>query len=163
MPTARINKSNVDATAKAVRDVFLWDDKIPGFGLKVTPAGSKVYLYQYRLHGGRGAKVERYTIGKHGPLTPDQARTEANRLAMLVAQGTSPQRDKVERKRQAIDLAFPAYLDAFAKDCLAANWKGSAAEVEAMLRSHALPSLKTKALPEITRTDIAAIMRAGKV
>lgn len=163
MPTARINKSNVDALARGAKDAFLWDDKISGFGLKCTPAGAKVYLYQYRLHGGRGSKVRRYTIGKHGAITPDQARSEAIRLAMLVKQGVDPQADKVERKRQAVDLAFPTYLDDFAKDCLATNWKGSAAEVEAMLRSHALPALKAKALPEITRTDIAAIMRSRKV
>lgn len=162
MPTARINKTSVDGVSAGPKDVFLWDDKIPGFGLKVTPAGSRVYLYQYRLHGGRGAKVRRYTIGKHGALTPDQARSEANRLSMLVAQGVDPQSDKVERKRQSIDLAFPTYLDAFAKDCLAPNWKGSAAEVEAMLRRYALPALRSKALPEISRADVAAIMRPTK-
>lgn len=162
MPTARINKSSVDALARSLKDTFLWDDKIAGFGLKATPAGAKVYLYQYRMHGGRGAKVRRYTIGKHGALSPDQARTEANRLAMLVKQGIDPQADKVEKKRQAVDLAFPAYLDEFARDCLAASWKGSAPEVEAMLRNYALPMLKSKALPEITRTDIAAVMRPVK-
>ncbi|MXO74852.1 integrase arm-type DNA-binding domain-containing protein [Altererythrobacter aerius] len=162
MPTARINKSTVDAVRVGSKDVFLWDEKIPGFGLKVTPAGSRVYLYQYRLHGGRGAKVRRYTIGKHGALTPDQARGEANRLSMLVAQGVDPQSDKIERKRQTIDLAFPTYLDAFAKDCLAPNWKGSAGGVEAMLRRYALPALRSKALPEITRVDVAAIMRPVK-
>lgn len=162
MPTARINKSNVDALARGPKDVFLWDDRLAGFGLKVTPANSRVYLFQYRMRGGRGAKVRRYTIGKHGALTPDQARSEANRLAMLVKQGIDPQADKVEKKRQAVDLAFPAYLDEFARDCLAANWKGSAPEVEAMLRNHALPTLKSKALPEITRTDIAAVIRPVK-
>lgn len=162
MPTARINKSSVDSVRVGPKDVFLWDDKIAGFGLKVTPAGARVYLYQYRLHGGRGAKVRRYTIGRHGALTPDQARSEANRLFMLVAQGVDPQSDKVERKRQSIDLAFPTYLDAFAKDCLVPNWKGSANEVEAMLRRYALPPLRSKALPEINRADVAAIMRPVK-
>lgn len=162
MPTTRINKSSVDGVRAGLKDVFLWDDKIPGFGLKVTPAGARVYLYQFRLHGGRGAKVRRYTIGRHGALTPDQARSEANRLSMLVAQGVDPQSDKVERKRQSIDLAFPTYLDAFVKDCLAANWKGSASEVEAMLRRYALPALRSKSLPEVNRVDVAAIMRSVK-
>lgn len=161
MATGRINKSAVDGQNPSARDTFLWDDRIAGFGLKVTPAGSKVYLFQYRL-GGRGAKVRRYTIGKHGSLTPDAARKEAERLAMLVAQDIDPQTAKAQRRREAIDLAFPTYLDDFAKDCLTANWKGSASEVEAMLRTYALPYLRSKSLPEITRTDIAAIMRPVK-
>lgn len=162
MPTARISKSSVNGLAPGAKDVFLWDDKIAGFGVKATPAGSRVYLYQYRLHGGRGAKVRRYTIGKHGALTPDQARAEANRLSMLVAQGVDPQADKLHRKRQSIDLAFPTYLDAFAKDCLKANWTGSSNEVEAMLRRYALPVLRSKALPEVARADIAAVIRPVK-
>ncbi|MGN3974201.1 tyrosine-type recombinase/integrase [Tsuneonella sp. SYSU-LHT278] len=161
MATGRITKSAVDGQGTDTRDTFLWDDRITGFGLKVTPAGSKVYLYQYRL-GGRGAKVRRYTIGKHGALTADAARKEAERLAMLVAQDIDPQAAKVHRRRQAIDLAFPTYLDDFARDCLAANWKGSASEVEAMLRTYALPDLRSKSLPEITRADIATLMRPVK-
>lgn len=58
MSTRRINKSAVDSLHPGARDKFLWDDKIAGFGLKVTPAGGKIYLYQYRL-GGRGSKVRR--------------------------------------------------------------------------------------------------------
>jgi hypothetical protein len=58
---------------------------LKGFGLKVSPAGSKVYLVQYRL-GGREARTQRYTIGKHGSSwTPDKAREEAGRLLGRVA------------------------------------------------------------------------------
>ena len=158
MATGRINKSAVDGQLPSERDHFLWDDKIAGFGLKVTPAGNKVYLYQYRI-GGRGSKVRRYTIGKHGTLTPEGARKEAERLAMMVSQRIDPQAEKVDWQRKSVDLSFPVYLEEFAKNCLAERWKGSATEVEAMLRSHALPSLRLKTLPEICRADVAAIIR----
>ena len=74
MATGRISKSTVDASRAGPKDLLLWDDKLKGFGLKVTPGDSKVYVIQYRL-GGRGAPVRRFTIGKHGTLTPDGART----------------------------------------------------------------------------------------
>ena len=68
----KITKRTVDATLAGKRDVFLWDTDLKGFGLKVSPAGSKVYLVQYRL-GGRESRTQRYTIGKHGsPWTPRQ-------------------------------------------------------------------------------------------
>jgi hypothetical protein len=65
MATAKITKQAVDATHPGAKDKLLWDTKLAGFGLKVTPAGSKVFIYQYRL-GGRGSKVRRYTIGSLG-------------------------------------------------------------------------------------------------
>jgi integrase len=51
-------------------------------------------------------------------------------------------------------LAFDKYLDRFAAECLRKNWKASHEEVEAMLRKYALPVLKDKPLPDITRKDI---------
>jgi hypothetical protein len=39
----RISKATVDAAAPSAEgDVTVWDDRIIGFGLKVTPAGSEV-------------------------------------------------------------------------------------------------------------------------
>ena len=50
-------------------DSYLWDDELAGFGLRVTPAGRKVYLVQYQL-GGRKGRTRRVTIGQHGNVTP---------------------------------------------------------------------------------------------
>lgn len=157
MAQAKITKQTVDAAHPGAKDKLLWDAKLPGFGLKVTPAGSKVFVFQYRL-GGRGAKVRRYTIGKLGAFTPDRARSEAERLARLVAQGIDPQREKVERQRQAVVLAFDSYLDRFERDRLKVRWKASSDEVRAMLDRYALPVLKDKPLPDITRADLSAVL-----
>ncbi|MEE9590827.1 MAG: Arm DNA-binding domain-containing protein [Hyphomicrobiaceae bacterium] len=64
MPTARISKRTVDATTPQDRDTYLWDSELKGFGVKVTPAGHKVYLVQYRLRG-RKSRTRRVTIGRH--------------------------------------------------------------------------------------------------
>ena len=57
---AKITKSAVDAVEAGGADQFLWDSELKGFGLKVTPAGNKVYILQYRK-GGRGAPTKRVT------------------------------------------------------------------------------------------------------
>ena len=53
MAKAPITKRTVDAAKPAVAEYVVWDhggkETVKGFGLKVTPAGSKIYLYQYRL------------------------------------------------------------------------------------------------------------------
>ncbi len=66
MATGRISKRSADALKPGERNKLLWDTALPGFGLKVTPAGGRTYLVQYRV-GGRKGRTRRVTIGKHGP------------------------------------------------------------------------------------------------
>ena len=92
---ARLTKRYVDAAKPGKRDTFTWDTNVRGFGLKMTPAGSRVYVLQYRFN----RRVRRYTIGKHGsPWTPDGARIEAERLLGMVADGKDPAGDRAADK-----------------------------------------------------------------
>lgn len=156
MATGKITKRAVDnARPAGPHDTFLWDDELRGFGLKVTPAGSRSFVYQYRL-GGREAKTRRWTIGAYGsPWTPSTARAEAERLAKLVGQGIDPAAADRERRRQAVDLAFNTYSAKFAESCIGFGWRRM---VERTFRLHAVPSLGTKALPLITRADISELL-----
>ena len=89
-----ITKSTVDAAEPGEKDSFLWDSKTHGFGLKVTPAGAKVYICQYRT-GGRGSPTKRVTIGRHGsPWTPDAAKRKAKAILGAVAKGQDPAAEK---------------------------------------------------------------------
>lgn len=164
MATGRISKSSVDAVLPRATETMLWDDRVSGFGLKVTPAGAKTYLYQYRL-GGRGGRTRRYTIGRHGSMTPDRARREAERLAALVSQGVDPQQEKQDKGRRAIDLAFKGYAERFVEDCLKVRWKASHKDGEALLRLYVIPVLGSKPLHDIDRSDIRAVLKPvrGKV
>ncbi|MFC4293549.1 tyrosine-type recombinase/integrase [Novosphingobium tardum] len=162
MAKGRINKSSVDGFHPGPTEAVLWDDKISGFGLKVTPAGTKSYLFQYRI-GGRAGKTRRVTIGKHGNLTPDKARKEAEGLAALLAKGIDPQQAKQDRNRRAIDLAFKSYADRFVDDCLKVKWKASHADGTSLLRLYATPVLGNKPLPDITRADVRAVLAPVKI
>lgn len=161
MATGRINKSNVDAFKPGATEVVLWDDKISGFGLKVTPAGAKSYLFQYRI-GGRAGKTRRVTIGRHGNLTPDRARKEAGDLASALATGVDPQQAKQDRNRRAIDLAFNTYADTFVEECLKVKWKASHEDGASLLRLYAKPVLGSRPLTDIGRPDIKAVLAAAK-
>jgi hypothetical protein len=53
------------------KDTVYWDAGTPGFGVKVTPRGRKVFLVMYRV-AGAGSRLRKYTIGPHGRITlPD--------------------------------------------------------------------------------------------
>ena len=157
MATGKITKRAVDGMAPTDRTDFLWDDELAGFGLRGTNNGAKSYVYQYRM-GGREAAKKRATIGRHGsPWTPETARTEAKRLALLVGQGIDPVDADKERRRQAVDLAFSAYVPAFIDKHLKSEWKDWQLG-KSMLERHAVPILKTTPLPLIKKSDIVAVL-----
>lgn len=163
MATGRITKRSVDAIKVADRDQFLWDDEVSGFGLKVTPNDRRMYLLQYRM-GGRGSPTRRYTIGRHGTWTPDEARTEAKRLRKLVDKGQDPQHANQQRQRAEVDLAFNVYLERFLRLYGEKEWSPRTfLSASSNLRRYVLPVLwdkKRKALPHITRSDVVAVFDA---
>src|SRR5262245_29914138 len=115
MPTRRISKSTVDALfcpPGKDRDI-VWDDKLKGFGIAVFPSGVKAYVAQYRKDG----RSHRVVLGKHGRLTPDQARREAKALLGDVEKGANPaQERRTRREAPTLTKAAEGFLAyAFAK------------------------------------------------
>jgi len=156
MASGRITKRTVDAALPAARDLFIWDEDLKGFGLRVTPKGSKSYVVQYRM-GGRGFQAQRYTIGKHGsPWTPELARKEAERLLILVRQKVDPLQADRDRQREAKDLAFNLYVENFSKLYLEERWKHWQLGTS-VLRRHVVPVLRNRPLPKLTRSDLNPI------
>jgi len=150
-----VNKRSVDALRPGAGVAFLWDDELKGFGVKITPAGARTYVYQYRM-GGREAPSRRRTIGQHGsPWTPTTARKEGERLAVLVAQGVDPVEEEAKRRRDAVELAFTPYSQKFLDSCTGEGWRKM---VERELRLHVRPVLENRALPTITRVHVTAVM-----
>jgi Arm DNA-binding domain len=88
MTTRRISKSTVDSLlCPPGKDrEIVWDDRLKGFGVAVFPTGVKTYVAQYRKDG----RSHRVIIGKHGRLTPDEARREAKALLGDVEKGANP-------------------------------------------------------------------------
>ena len=100
----KLTKKVVDATGPAQKMIMIWDTEISGFGLKITPKGSKTYLLYYRTSVGKQRKP---TIGKHGNLTVDQARKIAKQWSAQVAMGIdiSGQRQLDRTAETVSDLA----------------------------------------------------------
>lgn len=167
MATGNITKRAVEAFQSDKGTAFLWDageGSMKGFGLRVTATGVKSYVYQYRI-GGRGGKVVRYKIGRHGVWTPDAARKRARELASLVASGVDPlafERAEFARRqeaeREAAALAFDDYSARYLKAYVRPEIPDSFAFVDGIFRNHARPVLGRKPLPEITRRDIARLI-----
>ncbi len=117
----KITKRAVESVRPGSRAVFLWDTEIPGFGVKVTPAGKRVYILQYTF----GGRSRRYTIGQHGvDRTPEEARRDARSLRGSVAKGHDPAGEI------AIDRATPTlavFADRYLAEHAAVKKKASSA------------------------------------
>jgi Arm DNA-binding domain len=88
MSQGRISKRAVDALVcpAGLDREFLWDCDLAGFGVAAFASGKKVYYAQYRMNG----RSRRITLGDHGRLTPDEARSQAKKLLGLVETGADP-------------------------------------------------------------------------
>ena len=71
---------------------FLRDTKAPGLRVRATAAGAKSFVFEAKLQ----RKTIRRTIGDVRAWTIEQARTEANRMRVLIDAGTNP--NELDRK-----------------------------------------------------------------
>ena len=89
MNSGTISRRSVEALPVGEREAVFWDRELSGFGVRVYPSGTKVYLVQTRAAG----KSRRVTIGRHGLLTPEQARRKAAMLIAGIKAGEEPSRN----------------------------------------------------------------------
>lgn len=150
-----LTKRTVDSLAANHdgRDRIHWDDKLPGFGLRLNPSGAAGWLVQYRtLHG----RTRRLTLGALGVLTPDEARKRAKIELGRVEDGHDP---SAERKaaRRAITVAE------LCDDYLAAGEGRIKPSTLAMDRSrietHVKPLLGERPVKGLTTLDIERFLR----
>lgn len=95
MAGERLTKRIVDAlkapepskVGVKVRESFLWDRELRGFGVQVMPSGLKSFVIQYRTPEGRPRRV---VIGRYGLMTVEEARALAHEKLVAVSKGIDP-------------------------------------------------------------------------
>jgi integrase len=70
-----------------VREHFLWDRELRGFGVQVMPSGLKSFVIQYRTPDRRPRRV---VIGRYGLMTVEEARAVAHEKLVAVSKGIDP-------------------------------------------------------------------------
>ena len=93
IPRLRLTKSVIDDLPVLSKDTVYWDAGLPGFGVKVTPKGRKVFIVMYRL-AGAGSRLRKYTIGPYGRITLPMARAQAQKIFAARLDGRDPLRKR---------------------------------------------------------------------
>ena len=155
MDGRRITKRLVDSLSAASREYFVWDSKLPGFGLRVQPSGVMSYVAKYRAGSGRAAPTRRVTLGRIGKITPDEAEKLAKRVLGAVAHGADPAATK-SADRRAATLNELAGL--FLADHVVPKRKPATADhYRHILEKLVLPSLGNRKADQVSTADIARL------
>jgi integrase len=157
MPRIRLTKTAIDALPTSKSDVVYWDAGYPGFGVKVTPKGRKVFVVLYRT-GGAGSKLRKYTIGPHGRMTLHQARVAAQKVFAAKLEGRDPAAEKREAKRRVVADRVEDLLEMFIAQRLSQNRSGG--EISRLLRREVGKTWAGRSVHEITKRDVVEVVTA---
>jgi integrase len=157
MPRLKLTKTAIDGLPKPAQDTVYWDSGSPGFGVKVTPKGRKVFVVLYRT-AGAGSRLRKYTIGPYGRVTLRQARLAAQKIHAARLEGRDPAAEKADAKRRLVVDKVDDVLKAFIAQHVYQN--RSAPEVSRMLRREIGATWGTRSIHEITKRDIIEVISA---
>ena len=155
----RLTDANIKALAlPATGNKVHYDRDLPGFGCRVTSAGARAWILNYRSHKGVD---RRYTIGAAGKWESGKwiagawnaarARTEAERLRRAVDSGEDPMADKhADRQAKTVnDLA-----DRFEAEHVPNKRPGTQDEYRRLIKAYIRPELGTKKVADVRHEDV---------
>src|SRR5262245_55923429 len=157
MPRIRLTKSVIDALPTPESDVVYWDAGYPGFGVKITPKGRKVFIVLYRT-GGAGSRLRKYTIGAYGRVTLHQARIAAQKVFAAKLEGRDPAAEKRAARRRIVADRVEGLLETFICQRLSQNRSGG--EIARLLRREIGKVWNGKSIHEISKRDVVEVISA---
>ena len=149
---ANISKRLVDSLKPNSKgDVWAWDEKLKGFGLRVKPSGYKSYMVQYRADG----RTRRVTIGAHGKLTAEQARKQARIILAEVDKGGNPAEERGVKRRE---ITVKDLAERYLRDHAGPKKKpASAFRDQRLIERFILPELGAMRVKALSRADVTRL------
>lgn len=131
----------------------IWDDEVPGFGLRIFPSGKKAFLLSYRSQG----RKRLMTLGPYGVLTLDQARKTARaELAKVETEGADPVEARRQKAEDVASLAnFGDLLDDYAATLMNPD---TAASARQSFGKNIATFLRGKFTKDVTVQDVESVL-----
>src|SRR5262245_47745198 len=113
MPRVRMTERTLQRLrVPSIGQVDYFDQRLPGFGMRVTASGHRSWIVLYR-HDGRGRRL---TLGAYPALGLADARVIAKDAIHRVACGRDPAAEKqVERRAETFAELADEYMERHAK------------------------------------------------
>ena len=136
---------------KVAKDTVFWDKELTGFGVRVYPTGSKVYVAQAR--GPEGPK--RVAVGRHGVINAEQARKRAASIIARVKAGEAlPSKPMKPVGGPSVGELAQRYLE----EHVALRYKpSSVALARSVVCKHIVPALGRLPLAAVERAQVAKL------
>ena len=152
---ARLTKTLID---RAVPSSTTWDSEVPGFGIRVTPAGTKSFIFQFRSRANKQGKM---VIGRYPSMTVEQARKAAREHRVAVDQGGNPSLDRQGTRTAATlrDLATH-YCDVYGPD--RGLKSQTIKDARSLLARFALPKFGLRKVGDLTASDVRAMHNGAR-
>lgn len=135
-----------------------------GLFLLVMPTGSKLWRLKYRFNG----KDKEYTIGAYPAIPLSKAKAKREELKTLIADGIDPNEKKKQDKEKikAVEIKKENTFYKVSQKWLK-SYQGHVSEnyhskLGKALENYIYPSIKDKAIDEVTRLEIITIMEELK-
>src|SRR3954447_15891690 len=155
MPRARLTKSVIDALPTPSSELVYWDETLPGFGVKVTPSGRKVFVVLYRT-AGAGSRLRKYTIGTFGRVTLNQARVTAQKVFVAKLDGRDLAAEKKDARRRMVADRVDDLLEAYIAQHISQN--RSSREISRMLRREFGSAWASRSIHEISKRNVVEVV-----
>ncbi|HBP6730084.1 TPA: DUF4102 domain-containing protein [Pseudomonas aeruginosa] len=154
MAKIKLTKSAVDAAQPQAQPIELRDTLVPGFLCKITPAGRKVFMLQYRTSAGERRKP---ALGQYGELTVEQARSLAQEWLAQVRRGGDPAADKAEaRTAPTVKELCAKFMEDYSKQ---RNKPSTQKGYQSVIDRNIIPMLGRLKVRDVKRPDIAGMMK----
>ncbi len=149
MPKIKLTKTVVDGARPEAKDYEIRDTVTPGFLLKVTPSGRRIFMLAYTAANGQRRKP---AIGRYGELTVEQARGIAQDWLADVRRGTDPSADRAAARAAP---TVKELCQRFISDYSLPRNKPSTVRGN---RVNIIPKLGHLKVPDVARSDIARLI-----
>ena len=154
MAKIKLTKSAVDAAQPQDKAIELRDTVVPGFLCKITPAGRKVFMLQYRTNAGERRKP---ALGQYGELTVDQARTMAQEWLAEVRKGGDPSAAKnAARKAPTMKEFCHTFMEDYSKQ---RNKPSTQRGYQGVIDRCIIPIMGRMKVQDVKRPDVATAMK----
>jgi integrase len=146
---ALIKRLSIPATGNAIT----WDSAVAGLGARVTAAGHRGFVLDYRTRAGRR---RRYTIGSFPDWSIVGAREEARRLKRDIDGGGDPLAD-IEAERGAPTVAD--LIERFLAEHVSRKRPHTQYDYRNVIERHIRPAMARLKVAEVAWEDVDALHR----